>query len=110
MKKLVLEVLTTKWGKLLRVKEQTHYGNEFGIKDYKFIASNGFDICSHTELCILKGLRLYVPEDINPYSDSPVFVYDDDLAKIRVAVREYNEYFSDKKPKAKPDGEVEVIE
>lgn len=111
MKKLVLEVLNTKWGKLLRVKEQTHRGGGFGMKgNCVFTATNGFDIASGdipeiTEDC------LYIRGSDWGEDHRIMFIPSDEwLAKCRVAVREYNEYFADKKTEVKQEDDVEVIE
>lgn len=38
MKRITLEVLTTKWCKLIRVVIQTHRGQDFGITDGRYVA------------------------------------------------------------------------
>lgn len=123
-KYLKLEALTTKWGKLLRVVEQTHRGNEFG-KDglweerHEFVGENGFKLSSpcgpaagQREPWAWGAGALYVRGDNRAYDEAIFLVPDDDwLDKCRAAVRDYNQYFSgDDKRRAEPDADVEVIE
>lgn len=90
MRKLVIEVLTTEWCKLLRVKEQTHRGMKFVKNGRVFIASNGFKLHSSTHLeerfdeLYLRGRykdkdNLIVPVPSEKW-----------LEKLRIAVKEYN--------------------
>lgn len=110
MKKLVLEVLTTKWGKLVRVKEQTHRGDEFGIKTEIFIASTYFEIMSGDYPDIKNGRFCVRGLDSSLDNEILAIPSEEYLAKLRVAVREYNEFFSDKRKAPLVDGDVEVIE
>ena len=110
MKKLVLEVLTTKWGKLLRVKEQTHRGGDFGNNLDFFMSSSGFRIESHSSPEI--QYEAFYIRGHSRGKDNTILVVPSDewLDKCRVAVREYNENFSDKPIEPKPTDDVEVIE
>ena len=99
MKKLALEVIRTKWGKMLRVKEQTHKGNEFGKEDNNtYTASNGFLLSSYRYLLATeKDNGLCVRGDEEELDNAIATVPSEEwLKKLRVAVREYNETFSDK--------------
>jgi len=112
MKKLVLEVLTTKWVKLLRVKDQTHRENEFGaLGEHTFTAKNGFVLRSFCNIGIEAGV-LYTRGYARAKDDRFVEVPSERwLNDCRFAVKEYNEYFSDKKTEPNTvDDDIEVIE
>jgi len=101
-RRLELEVLTTKWGiKLLRITKQTHKENRFSpLSDNKesFIASNGFVITSRIQPQIdNKFYCLYVRGMRFDFNDEILIVPDEDwLNKCRIAVKEYNEKYSNK--------------
>jgi hypothetical protein len=112
-KHLKLEVLTTKWGKILRIVEQTHRMEAFGEARHEFVGENGFKLSSLSEPAAGQDVgALYVRgEDWG--KDEAIFLVpnDDWLNKCRAAVRDYNQYFSgDDKRLAELDADVEVIE
>lgn len=107
MKHLILEVLTTEWGvKLLRVKEQTHRGEEFGHLNNIYTAKNGFVISSQ-KYPDTTTLYSYNEEGVTEYGcfsvcgtasdkDNRVAVVPSErwLERCREAVRGYNEEFA----------------
>ena len=116
MKHLKLEVKHVKgWCTLLRIVEQTHRANEFGEDKRYFIASNGFGLRSAGSL---DGYPQVTYSDIfyvrgcNCKKDNKVLIIpsEDYLSKLKVAVREYNEYFSDKRVEKAEDSDTEIIE
>jgi hypothetical protein len=110
MKHLTLEVLTTKWGtKLVRVKSQTHHGTSFGAGRDNFCSSDGFRLVSGGPMTSWEesDYRLDVYDE--GYSLKALMVPSEPwLARLRRAVREYNDFFADKPEGATPD--VEIIE
>jgi hypothetical protein len=112
-KHLKLEVLTTKWGKLLRVVEQTHREDAFGKERHDFVGENGFKLSSLS--CPAAGQdvgALYVRGEDWGKDEAIIPIPNDDwLDKCRAAVRDYNQYFSgDDKRQVELDADVEVIE
>ena len=109
MKHLKIEVLTTAWGKILRIVEQTHRGKEFGRDGQEsFTASNGFLLQSYCfpegggagESLLVRGSS--VKEDMKIV----VVRSDEWLERCCEALREYNRIFFEEVPKV----EIEVIE
>ena len=95
MKKLVIEVMYTPWCNLIRIKEQTHVGINFGhnTQPDKYVASNGFILVSNNypdiscgALCV-RGLHTAFDRKVMMCPDSEW------LNMLKVAVREYNETF-----------------
>jgi len=111
MKKIVVEVLTTKWGKLLRIKEQTEKGDKFGEEDkYQFTSSDGFHLQSYLRIAV-EDRGLYVRGSIEKHDNSIVWIPSEEwLAQCRKAIREYNACFADKPAAKQEDSDVEVIE
>ena len=112
MKRLVIEVKNVEgWGKIGRIKEQTHRSDKFGEKDIYFKASNGFWLVSYDfPLSMSKGL--YVRGSNKETDNYSFIIYSEEwLAYLRVAVSEYNWFFrdkSDEKEESKKD--IEIIE
>ena len=97
--KLVIEVLQTKWGKIWRVIEQTYRDKEFNNGKEKFEASNGFYIyswdvpdCEFSQVAFLGSYSICV-RGKNSNGDYLVnrVLSEEWLAKLRVAVKGYNE-------------------
>lgn len=98
MKKLVIEV-QKKNGKINgRVQVQTHRRDDFGVAGSRdFHASNGIRLCSSASPEWSRpDNTLYVRGGSSP-NDNSIFEVPDEgvLSKLRVAVKEYNEAFSD---------------
>jgi len=105
-KHLSIEVNTIAgWGKLLRIKEQTHRGDEFGEGWNKFIF-NDFRLCSAASLT--DGCNVFYVRGTNESCDNNVILVPSEewLIKCCAAVRAYNIYFGGG---ISEDG-VEVIE
>ena len=106
MKKLVLEVLTTPWCKLLRVKEQEDREWRFTYKEFDLVSAMHPDIDFNPGFSRVWGL--YVRGTDRP-RDAKILVVPSDewLAKCQAAVRAYNT----SNPHAPPPHEgVEEIE
>jgi len=105
-KKLVLEVLTTKWCKLLRVRGQTGRGEDFAPQG-KFIF-NDFRLVSELHPSSEKD-TLYVWGS-RPITDNKVVVVlsEDWLERARAAVRAYNLFYMDA-PGIKMHDDIEII-
>jgi len=94
--KLVIEVLQMKWGKTWRVKEQTCRVDAFNNGKNCFRASSGFklysgqfpsnDILEDANLVFVRGQAHEFDNDVHSV------VSEGWLSKLRVAVKEYNEY------------------
>lgn len=108
---LKIGVITTKWGKTLRVLSQTHRCDKFTEEGMNFVASNGFVLSSYmypgvvingsgaADTLFVRGA--YVNQDC-----LPVYVpFDAWLNALRIAVKEYNALESISK-----EEEIEVIE
>jgi len=112
MKHLKIEIKNVEgWGKIGRIKEQTHRSDKFGEKDLIFKASNGFQLTSISYPSVM-GDSLCVRGD-NKERDNHLFIVSSEkwLAHLRVAVSEYNWLFrdkSDEKEESKKD--IEIIE
>ena len=111
MKRLVIEVDTVFDKKAIRIKEQTHRCREFGVAASddcrEFVASNGFTLASQ-EYPSLDANALFVRGGKLDRDHTVLLAPDGEwLAKLRVAVREYNEKFEDKSET--PEG-YELIE
>ena len=112
MKHLKIEIKDVEgWGKVGRIKEQTHRGEEFGEKDISFETSNRFWLTSIGYPSAM-GDGLCVRGD-NKERDNHLFIVSSEkwLAYLRVAVSEYNWLFrdkSDEKEESKKD--IEIIE
>ena len=105
-KHLSIEVNTVKgWGKLLRIKEQTHRGDEFGEGWNKFIF-NDFRLCSAASLT--DGCNVFYVRGTNESCDNNVILVPSEewLIDCCAAVRAYNIYFGG----GISDDGVEVIE
>lgn len=103
MKKLVLEVLTTPWGKLLRVKEQEE-------RDWVFTYDE-FDLKSamHPGIDFSPDAR-WVWGDIGARDNVILVVPSEEwLSGCRAAVAEYNRHFASASA-PEPGAHVEVIE
>lgn len=109
MKRLVLEVLTTKWGKMLRIKEQTHRGDDFnGCKGCVFASTNGFGLLSKVSPSIETDVLYVRGSDASRDNDIlvvPSLVW---LTKCAKAVKEYNESF--REDKVSSDSDIQTIE
>ena len=113
MKKIVVEVLTTKWGKLLRIKEQTKIRSEFGKEGENiFTSSEDFSLQSCRHIQVMPGVEtLYVRGDVLEYDNHIIWILSEEwLTQCRKAIREYNAYFADKPAAKQEDSDVEVIE
>ena len=111
MKHIKIEVLKTKWGnKVLRIVEQTHRGNDFGVDDCEF-EHNGFYLRSgeYPEIH-LDGL--YVRGDDERGDNWILCVRSEEwLSALRDAVKAYNHYFVDYPQEGSQEGEnIEIIE
>ena len=107
MRKLTLELIDTVWGKLLRVKEQTHRGNEFTDSGNRFVF-NGFTLVSSDFPCSADG-TLLVLGTVQGYDRNVIYVPSELwLQGCREAVRAYNETYADKE--TLPTSGVETIQ
>ena len=90
--KLVIEVLTTAWGKIWRVKEQTYRNERFGNGKACFEASNGFVLSSFGSPSLNIGYAARVRGSQAGEDNNICRVSSEEwLANLRVAVKEYNE-------------------
>ena len=112
MKRLVIEIKDVEgWGKVGRIKEQTHRSDKFGEKDLIFKASNEFQLTSiDFPLSMINGL--YVRGSNKETDNYSFIIYSEEwLAYLRVAVSEYNWFFRDKgDKKEEPTKDIEIIE
>jgi hypothetical protein len=88
--KLVIEVLTTAWGKLWRVKEQTFIGNQFNNGSYEFRASNNFIIGSSGWPQNIEDGIMVMGNNETRNNEVGIVVSEEWLESLRVAVKEYN--------------------
>lgn len=112
MKRLVLEVLTTKWGKLIRVIGQTHRGVAFAHKTNNlsvFLATGGFNLMSQTSPEY--GIDCLFVRGSNSDKDKDVIVVPSEewLSRCEEAVKEYNKKFF-RETKTDSDGDIQTIE
>jgi hypothetical protein len=108
MKHLRLEVLTTKWGKMLRVVEQTHRNDEFGEMEMNWFLHEDFQLRSD-DFLDLRDDGLHVRGHLTAEDHAIIIVPSEAwLARCRAAVKAYNQRFAET---AEPvDSDVEVIE
>jgi len=89
---LTIKILTTKWGKLLRITKQRN-------TNFEFTASNEFGLVSDACPEILSTYQntLYLRGE-DKHADKKILVLPKSsvwLSKLRVAVKEYNEKYND---------------
>jgi len=111
MKRLVLEVRNVPgWGKLLKVKEQTHRESEFGHNGSTFFNCDGFTLHS---VCYPDTTpdSLCVRGSANSNDRIIIQVPSDEwLDRCRAAVKTYNKFFAEEKECKEIEKDVEVIE
>ena len=107
-KHLKLEAFT-QWGvTLMRIIEQTHKGETFGLKDRRFSAKDGFLLISYDYPKLGKKNLLYLRGSCEERDEEVVVVFDPTkMSKLRVAIHEYNLAFGGDEKKQE---NVEIIE
>jgi len=113
MKHIKLAVLPTKWGKLVRIIEQTHVGKHFYPAGEGSFVFNGFTLtsCTHPDIApVGEPDRLYV-WGTRPATNHRVLVVPSEewLKKCRAAVHAYN-VISSVPDDAEIASKIEIIE
>jgi hypothetical protein len=99
MKHLRLEVLTTVWGRLLRIVKQTHRGSSFGNdQEGNAFLHDGFRLTSLCRPAIQCGGLGFFARGSDTGDDYIILAVPSEewLEKCRAAVRAYNQHFGDK--------------
>lgn len=99
MKKLKLEAVEVWDGYVIRIVEQTHRNSEFGNGGSQFISSDGFKLDSWICPEFVRD-NLYVRGSNEKKDKTNILVGSDNIERIKKAVSEYNEAFSDAKMKS----------
>jgi len=112
MKHLKLEVLTTAWGKFLRVASQTHRLHGFGEGGSSSFIHSGFYLASGNYPDIIHSEpALYVCGNDSTQDKNILIVPSEEwLEKCRAAVRAYNQHFDGKAETKDSIPNIEIIE
>jgi hypothetical protein len=103
---LILEVLSTKWGKFVRVKEQTRIGTSFHhAKLVRYDSCGGISLCSLYHPGYDEKTNIFYVRGIEDDKDfMPVYVNNENvLDNIRMAVDCYNNWYRELPVKGEPE-------
>ena len=108
MKKLVIEVQEVFGKKVLHIMEQTCRCRDFGLSgSTRFRADNNFLLYSEENPEWSMGDSLHVRGSETHLDDTLIIVPSEEwLARLRIAVKQYNQEFGVKKSEPKPGYEV----